>query len=215
MGDSVRVRKWRRELKPVGPGGHLEVMSWVPEVPVPTVALQQSRIASVDTKGSTAGAKKVILNTRKRTAADGPAARMTRSLRQNAGFGTELWGQLPPPTAKTSFGKKEEKKLEIHMALDQGHHHYDTTPHLSSAIPTDTSAASSKPTSPAKIQSTVTTPVEATVPELPRNDSIESLENIIPYDVSADDEDDDEGYRTLSPSSPEVSASPSPAGSPI
>ncbi|KDO20036.1 hypothetical protein SPRG_14184 [Saprolegnia parasitica CBS 223.65] len=214
----VRVRKWRRELKPIGPGGHLEITSWVPEVSVPTLALQQSRQLNADPKGSSATTKKSA-NARKRAAADGSAARMTRSLRHNAGSGSELWGQLPPPSTRTATRGKEEKKLEIHMALDQGQHHYDVVPssHVSSTVPTDTSAPSSKPTSPAKAASTATTPAEPALSTISSVDSNNDfLAGMIPYDGSADDDDDDEGYRTLSPSSsPEVSASPSPAASPI
>ncbi|OQR91123.1 hypothetical protein ACHHYP_04959 [Achlya hypogyna] len=205
-GDQVRVRKWRRELKPVGPGGHLEIMAWVPEVPLPTMALQQSRNQSVDPKGVSATTKKHG-NSRKRAAADGQAARMTRSLRHNTTNGSELWGQLPSGSTRTvPRGGKEEKKLEIHMALEQGQHHYDSLP-ASSAAP---SASSSKPTSPTPA------PLDApVVPVMVHNNSSEFLVGMIPFDGSADD-DDDEGYRTLSPSSsPEVSASPSPAGSPM
>ncbi|KAF0736097.1 hypothetical protein DYB37_004780 [Aphanomyces astaci] len=186
----VHVRKWRKELKHVGPGGHLEVLAWIPVVPTPTPALQSSLQHNVDTAGkSSAVVKKAQFNTRKRTAPiDGAAARMTRSLRHNTPSGSELWGQLPSNSVRPPV-RKEEKK-----AGDDDN-------------PSD--AASGRPAS----NDTASEP-QGSIEHVSDPSPAPTEEGVVKHEYSFadDDDDDDEGY--ISPlSSPDV-ASPSPVASP-
>ncbi|CAK4074935.1 unnamed protein product [Aphanomyces euteiches] len=199
----IRVRKWRQERKLIGPGGHLEILTWTPEVPVPTKALQESQ--HVDVKTSTA-IKKAQINTRKRAApSDGSAARMTRSLRHNTTNSTELWGQLPPVTLTRPVVKKETT-----IKPD----------------PADTSATTSDPPSVTHAEASVVAEsaedtkassengFECTAASLPGNETTTSTAATALLDFD-DDDDDDEGYISPLSSGTDVgSPSPSPVASP-
>ncbi|RHY34360.1 hypothetical protein DYB32_001004 [Aphanomyces invadans] len=193
----VRVRKWRKELKHVGPGGHLEVLAWIPEVPTPTPALQTTLHHTVDTGKSSAVVKKAQFNTRKRAAPpDGTSARMTRSLRHNTTNGSELWGQLSSSNSVRPPARKEEKKVG-----EDGHHQSDAA-----GVPPshDTSNNLHDGTNDTPLAPSDATPVPSQL----------VTGNLHEYSFADDDDDDDDGY--ISPlSSPDIaSASPSPAASP-